>query len=78
MFHDCLDYFQKASLGNRPNTKLESMTVQNLTMVDLLYRNTIAGSPPGERIFIFFEKIRFASQKLNFSIFHFLAKKSVK
>jgi hypothetical protein len=33
------------------------------------YRNTIAGSPPGERIFIVFEKIRFASQKLNFSIF---------
>jgi hypothetical protein len=32
------------------------------------YRNTIASSPPGERIFIFFEKIRFASQKLNFSI----------
>jgi hypothetical protein len=35
-----------------------------------LYRNTIAGSP-GERIFIYFEKIRFASQKLNFSIFVF-------
>jgi hypothetical protein len=27
----------------------------------LEYRNTIAGSPPGERIFISFEKIRFAS-----------------
>jgi hypothetical protein len=39
-----------------------------------LYRNTIAGLPPGERIFIFFEKIRFASQKQNFSNFSFLAK----
>jgi hypothetical protein len=37
------------------------------------YRNTIAGSPLGERIFIFFGKMRFASQKLNF--FSFLAKK---
>jgi hypothetical protein len=33
------------------------------------HRNTIAGSPPGKRIFIYFEKKRFASQKLNFSIF---------
>jgi hypothetical protein len=34
------------------------------TYIDLnMYRNTIAGSPPGERIFIYFEKIRFASQK---------------
>jgi hypothetical protein len=33
------------------------------------YCNTIAGSPPGERRFFFFGKIRFASQKLNFSIF---------
>jgi hypothetical protein len=33
----------------------------------ITYRNTIAGSPPGERIFIFLEKIRFAFQKLNFS-----------
>jgi hypothetical protein len=40
------------------------------------YRNTIAGSPPSERIFIYFQKIRFASQKLNFSIFVF-SKKSV-
>jgi hypothetical protein len=31
------------------------------------YCNTIAGSPPGERIFIYFEKIRFTSQNLNFS-----------
>jgi hypothetical protein len=38
------------------------------------YRNTIAGSPPGEQILIYFEKIRLASQKLNFSIFVFLAK----
>ena len=37
------------------------------------YRNTIAGLSHGERIFNFFEKIRFASQKLNFSIFVFLA-----
>ena len=41
-----------------------------------LYHNTIAGSPLGERIFHFFEKIRFTSQKLNFSnLFLFLAKK---
>jgi hypothetical protein len=33
------------------------------------YRNTIAGSPLGERIFK--KKKRFASQKLNFSIFVF-------
>jgi hypothetical protein len=39
-----------------------------------LYRNTIAGSPPGKRIFMYFEKKRFASQKLNFSIFVFLIK----
>jgi hypothetical protein len=32
-----------------------------------IYRNTIAGSPPGEQIFIYLKKIRFASQKLNFS-----------
>ena len=38
------------------------------------YRNIIAGSPPGKRIYIFFEKIRFASQKLNFSIFVFQQK----
>jgi len=35
------------------------------------YRYTIASSPPEERIFFFFEKLRFASQKLNFSIFVF-------
>ena len=35
------------------------------------HRNTIAGSPLGKRIFIYFEKKRFASQKLNFSIFFF-------
>ena len=41
------------------------------------YRNTIAGLPLGEQIFIFFEKIRLASQKLNFSILVF-SKKSIK
>ena len=35
------------------------------------YGNTIAGSPLDKRIFIYFEKIRFASQKLNFLIFIF-------
>jgi hypothetical protein len=40
-------------------------------MAFLHYRNTIAGSPPDERIFNFFEKIRFASQKLNSSILVF-------
>ena len=38
------------------------------------YRNTIAGSSPWKRIFIFFEKIRFASQKTEFLNFCFLAK----
>ena len=42
------------------------------------YRNSIAGSPHGEQIFIYFEKIRFASQKLNFLIFVFSKNKSVK
>jgi hypothetical protein len=42
------------------------------------YRNTIAGLPLGERIFTFFEKKSFASQKLNFSILYFSKKKSVK
>jgi hypothetical protein len=32
-----------------------------------MYRKTIAVTPLGERIYLFFEKIRFASQKLNFS-----------
>jgi hypothetical protein len=36
-----------------------------------VYRNTIAGSSHDERIFIYFEKIRFVSQKHNFSIFVF-------
>ena len=40
------------------------------------YRNIIACSPPGKRIFIYLKKIKFASQKLNFSIL-FLAKKIV-
>ena len=40
------------------------------------YRNTIAGSSPGERIIIFFDKIRFASQKTEFLNFRFLAKKN--
>ena len=31
-----------------------------------VYRNTIASSSPGERIFNYFEKIRFASQKIEF------------
>jgi hypothetical protein len=43
-------------------------------MYYFVYRNTIAGLPPSEQIFIFFEKIRSASQKPNFSIF-FLAEK---
>ena len=42
------------------------------------YRKTIAGSPPHERIYFFFEKIKFASQKLNLSIFVFQQKKSIK
>ena len=41
------------------------------------YRNTIVGSPLGEQIFIFFEKIRFASQKLSLPNFY-LAKILVK
>ena len=42
-----------------------------------MYRNTIACLSHGKRIF-FFGKIRFASQKIEFLNFHFLAKKSVK
>ena len=42
------------------------------------YHNTIAGSSPSERIFIYFEQIRFASQKIEFLNFCFLAKKSIK
>ena len=42
------------------------------------YRNTIAGSSPGERIFIYFEKIKLASQKIEFLNFCYLAKKKVK
>ena len=38
------------------------------------YRNTIAGSPPGEWIFIYFRKIRLAFSKLNFSIYFFSKK----
>ena len=38
-----------------------------------LYRNTIVGSSLGERIFIYFEKIRFASQKTKFLNFCFVA-----
>ena len=38
------------------------------------YRNTIAGSPPSERIFIYLGKTRFASQKTEFLNFCFLAK----
>jgi hypothetical protein len=49
---------------------------EGIIVYEHTYRNTIAGSPPGKRIFVFFEKIRFASQKLNFSIF--LANKLVK
>ena len=42
---------------------------------NFMYRNTIAGSSPGERIFIYFEKIRFASQKTKFLNFVFQPKK---
>ena len=41
----------------------------------VVYRNTIAGSSPSERIFIFFETIRFAFQEIEFLNFYFLAKK---
>ena len=41
------------------------------------YRNTIAGSSPGKRIFIYFEKTRFASQKTKFLNFLSSSKKSV-
>ena len=40
----------------------------------IIYRNTIAGSFLGERIIIFFEKIRFAPRKTEFLNFRFLAK----
>ena len=38
------------------------------------YRSLQAASSPGERIIIFFEKIRFTSQKTEFLNFRFLAK----
>jgi hypothetical protein len=53
---------------------VDKSTIEQIGFVIHVYRNTIAGSPPGERIFIFFEKIRFASQKLNFSILSFSKK----
>jgi hypothetical protein len=34
---------------------------------EIIYYNTIAGSPPGKQLFIYFEKRRYTSQKLNFS-----------
>ena len=37
MFHDHFNYFQKPPLEGRPNTKLETMALQNLIIVDLLY-----------------------------------------
>ena len=40
-------------------------------LMGLVYRNTIAGSSPGERIFIYFGKIRFASLKTEFLNFVF-------
>jgi hypothetical protein len=40
------------------------------------YRNIIASSSLGKRILIFFEKIRFASQKLIYSIFVFVSSKN--
>jgi hypothetical protein len=43
----------------------------HLILIVEQYRNTTAVLPPGERIFILFEKIRFTSQKLNFLIFVF-------
>ena len=42
------------------------------------YRNTKVDSSLGERIFINFERIRFASRKIEFLDFCFLAKKSIK
>ena len=49
-----------------------------LLVACLHYRNTIVGSSPGERIFIYFDEIRFASQKIEFLNFCFFSKKSVK
>jgi hypothetical protein len=59
-------YFQRATDAN-----VFDLLITLLGMGEGYYCNTIANSPPGEQIFIFLEKIRFASQKLNFSIFGF-------
>ena len=40
-------------------------------IVIIIYRDTIACSSHGEQIFIYFEKIRFASQKIEFLSFCF-------
>ena len=37
--HGHLDYFQNSPLGDRPNTKLRTMTLWTLTTVDLFYFN---------------------------------------
>ena len=47
------------------------------TLGEIGYRN-IACSSPGKQIFIYFEKIRFTSQKTEFPSFLFSQKKSVK
>jgi len=60
-----------------PSFQLQSCAPRQLLKAKEYYRNTIAGLPPSERIFIFFEKIRFASQKW-ISQFCFFAKILVK
>ena len=53
------------------------MAKQNEVTSFDVYRKTVAGSSHGERIFIYFEKIRFTSQKTKFLKFHFKQKKSI-
>jgi hypothetical protein len=70
--HPTLPNNQSFSLKNNRFTALSWSVIAEASN----YRNTIGCSPPGERI-LFFEKIRFVSQKLNFSK-KFKKKKSIK
>jgi hypothetical protein len=68
------------SIGDPPDTKCFEGKYAYISGTPssrhVRYRNTIACLPPGEQIFVFFEKIRFAYQKLNFSNFCVFNKKN--
>ena len=66
-----VSYPRRSSLVKKTNN---SRPIYLKILTNYEYRNTIADSFFGERIIIFFEKIRFASQKTEFLNFCFLAK----